>query len=76
MRNKKIHQHQIVTTLHYGSYDYIGYAYMALEEWVEKNGYTIDGHPYEVYIKAECDCLVEEYVTQICFSYENSMRIK
>ena len=51
MRNKKIHQHQIVTTLHYGSYDYIGYAYMALEEWVEKNGYTIDGHPYEVYIK-------------------------
>jgi len=65
---KKIHQHQIVTTLHYGSYDYIGYAYMALEEWVEKNGYTIDGHPYEVYIKGpECDCLVEEYVTQICF---------
>ena len=64
----KLNQHQIVTTMHYGSYDYIGYAYMALEEWIERNGYIIDGHPYEVYIKGpECDCLVEEYVTQICF---------
>ncbi|MEH7256447.1 MerR family transcriptional regulator [Bacillus toyonensis] len=65
---KRLKQHQIVTTLHYGSYDYIGYAYMALEEWVERNGYILESHPYEVYIKGpECDCLTEEYVTQICF---------
>ncbi|PES97640.1 MerR family transcriptional regulator [Bacillus cereus] len=65
---KKLNQHQFVTTIHYGSYDYIGYAYMALEEWVERNGYIMKSPPYEVYIKGtECDCLVEEYVTQICF---------
>ncbi|SCC42571.1 MerR family transcriptional regulator [Bacillus mycoides] len=64
----KLNGHQIVTTMHYGSYDYIGYAYIALEEWVERNGYVIDNAPYEVYLKGpECDCLVEEYVTQICF---------
>ncbi|TKI86493.1 MerR family transcriptional regulator, partial [Bacillus cereus] len=57
-----------VTTMHYGSYDYIGYAYIALEEWIERNGYVIINSPYEVYIKgSECDCLAEEYVTQICF---------
>ncbi|MFB5252783.1 MerR family transcriptional regulator [Bacillus mycoides] len=65
---KKLNQRQIVTTIHYGSYDYIGYAYIALEEWIERNGYVINNSPYEVYIKGpECDCLVEEYVTQICF---------
>ncbi|MED3152432.1 MerR family transcriptional regulator, partial [Bacillus thuringiensis] len=65
---KKLSPHQIVTTMHYGSYDYIGYAYIALEEWVEKNGCVIVNSPYEVYIKGpECDCLAEEYVTQICF---------
>ena len=66
---KKIGQHQIVTTLHHGSYDYIGYAYMALEEWTKKNGYLIDARPCEVYLKGpECDCPVEDYVTQVCFS--------
>ncbi|HDR7912886.1 TPA: MerR family transcriptional regulator [Bacillus wiedmannii] len=65
---KKLNPHQIVTTMHYGSYDYIGYAYIALEKWIERNGYVIDDSAYEVYIKGpECDCLVEEYVTQICF---------
>ncbi|CAM4398221.1 MerR family transcriptional regulator [Bacillus manliponensis] len=66
---KELAQHQIVTTLHHGSYDYIGYGYMALEEWIEKNGYLVDAKPYEVYFKGpECNCSVEEYVTQICFS--------
>ena len=64
---KKLNPHQIITTMHYGSDDYIGYGYMALEDWIEQNGYIIESHPYEVYIKGpECDCLVEEYVTQIC----------
>ncbi|MFJ8412368.1 MerR family transcriptional regulator [Bacillus paramycoides] len=64
---KKLVEHQTVTTMHYGSYDYIGYGYMALEEWIEKNGYITDAPPYEVYVKGpECECSVEEYVTQIC----------
>ena len=48
---KQLSPHHIVTTMHYGSYDYIGYAYIALEEWIERNGYVIINSPYEVYIK-------------------------
>lgn len=49
--------------MYYGSYDYIGYVYIVLEEWIERNGYVIINLLYEVYIKGfECDCLVEEYV--------------
>lgn len=66
---KKLVKHQMVTTVHFGSYDNIGYGYMALEEWIKKNGYTVDAEPYEIYLKGpECDCLEAEYVTQICYS--------
>ena len=62
----------IATTLHIGSYDYIGYAHIALEEWIESNGYTLDESPYETYLKGpECNCPVEEYVTQVCFPVLN-----
>ncbi|WP_427109367.1 MerR family transcriptional regulator [Lysinibacillus xylanilyticus] len=65
---KKLPQNIVATTLHIGSYDYIGYAHMALEEWAESNGYSMDGPPYETYLKgSECDCHEEEYVTQISF---------
>ncbi|QDQ02576.1 MerR family transcriptional regulator [Lysinibacillus fusiformis] len=65
---KKLPTKIIATTLHIGSYDDIGYAHMALEEWTESNGYCLDGLPYETYLKgSECDCHVEEYVTQISF---------
>lgn len=65
---KTLPQKFIATTLHIGSYDYIGYAHMALEEWLESNGYDLDGPPYETYLKgSECDCPEEEYVTQVCF---------
>ncbi|MCR8642955.1 MerR family transcriptional regulator [Paenibacillus sp. N1-5-1-14] len=58
----------IATTLHIGSYDYIGYAHMALEEWIDINGYEWSGAPYETYLKgSESDCPEDEYVTQICF---------
>ncbi|GGE61767.1 MerR family transcriptional regulator [Priestia taiwanensis] len=69
---KTVAKHQVVTTLHYGNYDSIGYGYIALEEWIEKNGYLVDTPPYEVYIKgSECNCSVDEYVTQICFPVIN-----
>ncbi|MFJ8514901.1 MerR family transcriptional regulator [Lysinibacillus xylanilyticus] len=65
---KKLPQNIVATTLHIGSYDYIGYAHMALEEWAESNGYSLDGPPYETYLKGpECDCHEEEYVTKISF---------
>ncbi|GGI46595.1 MerR family transcriptional regulator [Paenibacillus marchantiophytorum] len=58
----------IATTLHMGSYDYIGYAHTAIEEWIACNDYVLDGPPYETYLKSlECDCSLEEYVTQVCF---------
>ncbi|MFJ7920320.1 MerR family transcriptional regulator [Lysinibacillus fusiformis] len=65
---KKLPQNIVATTLHIGSYDYIGYAHVALEEWVESNGYKLVGPPYETYLKgSECDCAEEDYVTQISF---------
>ncbi|OPA79085.1 MerR family transcriptional regulator [Paenibacillus selenitireducens] len=72
---KTLPQEFIATTLHIGSYDYIGYAHMALEEWIERNGYFLNGSPYETYLKgSECDCPVEEYVTQVCFPVTNEAR--
>jgi DNA-binding transcriptional MerR regulator len=65
---KKLPPTLVATTLHIGSYDYIGYAHMALEEWIESSDYDSDGPPYETYLKGpECECPVEEFVTQICF---------
>ncbi|WP_025114331.1 MerR family transcriptional regulator [Lysinibacillus fusiformis] len=66
---KTLPKNVVATTIHIGSYDFIGYAYVALEEWIESNGYSLDGPPYETYLKGlECDCHVDEYVTQISFS--------
>ncbi len=65
---KDLSEQLIATTLHIGSYEDIGYAYIALEEWMECNGYCLDGPPYESYLKGpECDCHINEYVTQVCF---------
>ncbi|WP_314588143.1 MerR family transcriptional regulator [Paenibacillus terrigena] len=72
---KTLPQKFVATTLHVGSYDYIGYAHMALEEWIEHSGYFLSGPPYETYLKgSECDCPVEEYVTQVCFPVTNEAR--
>ncbi|WP_028594585.1 MerR family transcriptional regulator [Paenibacillus assamensis] len=58
----------VATTLHIGSYDDIGYAHIALEEWMESNGYQLASPPYETYLKGyECECDVREYVTQVFF---------
>ncbi|TVX89752.1 MerR family transcriptional regulator [Paenibacillus agilis] len=58
----------VATTLHIGSYDDIGYAHIALEEWIESNGYRLASPPYETYLKGpEYDCPAEEYITQVFF---------
>ena len=37
-------------TLHRGPYDRLGEAYAALEKWIEAEGLTANGPPWEVYI--------------------------
>lgn len=65
---KQLPEQFVATTLHFGTYDDIGYAHMVLEEWIDSHGYCLDGPPYETYLKGpECDCPAREYVTQICF---------
>lgn len=53
---------------HIGPYDDFNPCYTALMEWIEKEGYTVSGPPFELYIKG-CDNNVppSEYVTEIYF---------
>ena len=53
---------------HIGPYDDFSACYAALGEWIEREGYTISGPPFEWYVKG-CDDDVgpEEYVTEIYF---------
>ncbi|WP_028778579.1 MerR family transcriptional regulator [Shimazuella kribbensis] len=72
---KKLPTQLVAITLHFGSYDHIGYGHMALEEWIEGNGYFPDGPPHETYLKGpECDCPIEDYVTQICIPVIKKIR--
>ncbi|MFE4571720.1 MerR family transcriptional regulator [Paenibacillus chitinolyticus] len=72
---KTLPQNFVAATLHIGSYDDIGYAHIALEEWIDSNGYVLNEPPYETYLKgSECDCPVEEYVTQVCFPVINETK--
>lgn len=40
----------IAVTIHSGSYDKLGDAYSALEEWIAANGYKPNGAPWEAYL--------------------------
>jgi effector-binding domain-containing protein len=53
---------------HIGPYDDFTPCYTALMEWIEREGYTVSGPPFELYIKG-CDDGVPpgEYVTEIYF---------
>jgi DNA-binding transcriptional MerR regulator/predicted transcriptional regulator YdeE len=53
---------------HIGPYDDFTPCYTALMEWIEREGYTVSGPPFELYIKG-CDDNVppSEYVTEIYF---------
>lgn len=53
---------------HVGPYDDFSPAYAALMEWIEREGYTISGPPFDMYMKGcEAGGPPEEYVTQIYF---------
>jgi DNA-binding transcriptional MerR regulator len=53
---------------HVGSYDDFTACYTALMEWIEQEGYTVSGPPFELYVKG-CEENVQpsEYVTEIYF---------
>jgi effector-binding domain-containing protein len=53
---------------HVGPYDDFTPCYTALMEWIENEGYTISGPPFELYIKGcEDNIQPSEYVTEIYF---------
>lgn len=53
---------------HIGPYDDFTRCYSALMEWIENEGYTVAGPPFELYIKGcESNVAPNEYVTEIYF---------
>lgn len=40
----------VVSTVHFGPYDQLSQAHAAIEEWLEKNGVSPAGDPWEVYL--------------------------
>jgi effector-binding domain-containing protein len=40
----------VATTMHVGSYMGLGAAYSALEQWIDANGMTAAGRPWEAYL--------------------------
>ena len=53
---------------HIGPYDDFTRCYAALTEWIESEGYTVSGPPFELYIKGcEDNIQPSEYVTEIYF---------
>ncbi len=53
---------------HIGSYDSVGACYAALMEWIESEGYKVNGPPLELYIKGfESKVDPSEFVTEVYF---------
>ena len=51
---------------HVGPYDDFSPCYAALSEWIEREGYTVSGPPFELYLKGyESGAAPEEFVTEI-----------
>ncbi|WP_277669007.1 MerR family transcriptional regulator [Caproiciproducens galactitolivorans] len=53
---------------HVGPYENFNQCYTALMEWIDREGYTISGPPFELYIKGYDDNVApEEFVTEVYF---------
>lgn len=57
-------------TKYKGSYSGLSNGYGRIIEWIEKNGYEIDGHPFEKYINGPMD--EGETLTEIYFPIRNA----
>jgi DNA-binding transcriptional MerR regulator len=66
VRIRKLEPGLCCFTTHVGPYDDFTACYTSLMEWIEREGYTIAGAPFELYVKGmEDNVKPEEFVTEI-----------
>ena len=54
-----------------GSYDQMGEAYATVASWIKANGYTMNGHMFNIYHVSPAQTQnPDEYVTEACFPVE------
>ena len=54
-----------------GSYDQMGEAYATVASWIKANGYTMNGHMFNIYHVSPVQTQnPDEYVTEACFPVE------
>lgn len=59
---------QFAHTIHYGAYSRLADAYGSVTEWIEQNGYQINGAPFEIYEKSNMTGLsIDQWETSIYF---------
>jgi effector-binding domain-containing protein len=54
---------EVVSTLHYGSFERFGDAYLALTDWMEREGFMVNGATREVYVHVDLD--EEKHVSEL-----------
>lgn len=64
---KRVDARQVASIMYKGPYDGIASTYVALQEWVDSNGYSIAGAPEELYYSDPNDTPPDEYLTEIRF---------
>jgi DNA-binding transcriptional MerR regulator len=67
---EQVHVHDLpaatmASVVHHGSFDSLGPAYQAVLNWIEQNGYRINGPSREVYLQYERTGDPAQYVTEI-----------
>lgn len=64
-------------TTHKGAYSSLSDAYGALVSWIEENGYTWNGAPYEINLKTQFDNLApKDWETEIFFPIKKNLYIQ
>lgn len=70
-----IPSHMVVTTIHTGRYDDIGFAWHEIETWIDHSDYKQSGSPYEVYLRSAESTVPEyEYITRVCYPVEKCIK--
>jgi effector-binding domain-containing protein len=44
---------EVASTVHYGSFEQFGQAYLVLRDWIEREGFVVNGSIREVYIHVD-----------------------
>lgn len=61
---KAIAPHVVAYAMHRGPYDTIGETYFALMEWLQREGYRVNGPAYEIYYSDPSDTEPADYLTE------------